>query len=445
MPLKLNEPAIKFDVAVIGAGMAGATAALTAADNGKKVAIIDKGAGATSMSGGTVDICAGPTAGPRFKWDKLMDVKSNISETIIRYPHHPYSVLSRRSAENPADTAMGMIEEAVSFLRSRLNDAGLILTGDVFEQAPVPTSLGTWKLTSLVQSCLQKNAPPTGSAVLGIKNLSFPDSGFLAGMLEMTLEAKGLGKGDMIDSIEMEFFGERIWTVPELFEHLSRPGNWEKFTEAIDETAGERYSTLLVPPIVPYDAAFSTDLTSPGGAVLREIAGLPVNGAGLRLKKALDKSLNKAGVIQIEGQLLRFEGGKAELEKSTVSVNGKEIALEADSWVLSSGKFIGGGLQKGEEFKESLLGLPVFYEGVPLKKIWTKKLLGRSVLDRHDVFSVGLLTDSALRPLDADGRVIYRNLFAAGAVLGGYNYHSDGCGLGVCILTGRVAGKETSA
>ena len=102
-------------------------------------------------------------------------------------------------------------------------------------------------------------------------------------------------------------------------------------------------------------------------------------------------------------------------------------------------------ITKNDAFRENLLDLPLFCGDEPVGKIWTKKMLGASVLDRHDAFAVGLITDDSLKPVDADGQVIYSNLFAAGSILGGYNYHSDGCGMGVCILTGRLAGKEASA
>jgi glycerol-3-phosphate dehydrogenase subunit B len=51
----------------------------------------------------------------------------------------------------------------------------------------------------------------------------------------------------------------------------------------------------------------------------------------------------------------------------------------------------------------------------------------------------GLLTDKQLRPLDEEGRAPYSNLFAAGAVLGGYEY-AGACGFGVPLLTGWLAG-----
>jgi glycerol-3-phosphate dehydrogenase subunit B len=52
----------------------------------------------------------------------------------------------------------------------------------------------------------------------------------------------------------------------------------------------------------------------------------------------------------------------------------------------------------------------------------------------------GLMTDRRLNPLDEEGRPQYGNLYAAGAVLGGYDYGGS-CGFGVPILTGWLAGK----
>jgi glycerol-3-phosphate dehydrogenase subunit B len=51
----------------------------------------------------------------------------------------------------------------------------------------------------------------------------------------------------------------------------------------------------------------------------------------------------------------------------------------------------------------------------------------------------GLMTDKQLRPLNEEGVVPYANLYAAGAVLGGYDY-AGACGFGVPLLTGWLAG-----
>ena len=50
------------------------------------------------------------------------------------------------------------------------------------------------------------------------------------------------------------------------------------------------------------------------------------------------------------------------------------------------------------------------------------------------------MTDNHLHPLDEQGIAPFANLFAAGAVLGGYDY-AGSCGFGVPILTGWLAGR----
>jgi glycerol-3-phosphate dehydrogenase subunit B len=51
----------------------------------------------------------------------------------------------------------------------------------------------------------------------------------------------------------------------------------------------------------------------------------------------------------------------------------------------------------------------------------------------------GLMTDKQLHPLNEDGAAPYTNLYATGAVLGGYDY-AGACGFGVPLLTGWLAG-----
>ena len=56
-----------------------------------------------------------------------------------------------------------------------------------------------------------------------------------------------------------------------------------------------------------------------------------------------------------------------------------------------------------------------------------------------EIVGIRLVRGSFVSALDEDGNVPYANLFAAGAVLGGYEYAGP-CGFGVPILTGWLAG-----
>ena len=64
-------------------------------------------------------------------------------------------------------------------------------------------------------------------------------------------------------------------------------------------------------------------------------------------------------------------------------------------------------------------------------------------LDAAEEMRLGLMTDRLLRPIGEGGEVPYANLYAAGAVLGGYDY-SGPCGFGVPILTGWLAGRNAA-
>ncbi len=113
--------------------------------------------------------------------------------------------------------------------------------------------------------------------------------------------------------------------------------------------------------------------------------------------------------------------------------------FRADALVLATGRHIGGGLRAGRTTTEPLLGLGVFHDGVPVAATGTR-LHHLKYLDAAVEMRLGVMTDKRLRPLNEDGSVPYTNLYAAGAVLGGYDY-SGPCGFGVPILTGWLAGR----
>lgn len=117
----------------------------------------------------------------------------------------------------------------------------------------------------------------------------------------------------------------------------------------------------------------------------------------------------------------------------------KEKSHRADAFVLASGQHVGGGLLKEHVTREPLLGLGVFYDGRPAATIGVRQQ-HTEYLEPAAAFRMGLRTDQRLRPFTEDGALAYRNLYAAGAVLGGYDYAGP-FGFGVPVLTGWLAGR----
>src|SRR5258708_32271380 len=106
--------------------------------------------------------------------------------------------------------------------------------------------------------------------------------------------------------------------------------------------------------------------------------------------------------------------------------------------MYADGHHIGVGLDGGRMTTEPILKLGVFHDGTPVTRMGTR-LQHLQYLDPGEELRSGLATDKRLHPLDENGDAPYLNLYAAGAVLGGYDY-SGPCGFGVAILPGWPPG-----
>jgi anaerobic glycerol-3-phosphate dehydrogenase len=158
-----------------------------------------------------------------------------------------------------------------------------------------------------------------------------------------------------------------------------------------------------------------------------ELLSSPPSPHGWRLQQAISLNWVRADVTELQTAGDRI-----------VAAQTKDKTHRADAFVLATGQHIGGGLLKEHVTREPLLGLGVFYEGRPARNSGTR-LQHLEYLDPASEFRIGLNTDQRLHPLDEGGTAKYGNLYAAGVVLGGYDYSE--LGFGVPILTGWLAGR----
>jgi glycerol-3-phosphate dehydrogenase subunit B len=123
--------------------------------------------------------------------------------------------------------------------------------------------------------------------------------------------------------------------------------------------------------------------------------------------------------------------------------------VTAPRWVLATGRFVGGGIERRGTLREAALGLAVQAAegreaGVALAARPAASRTGRARAAPQPRLSAGRRVDARLRPLDARDRPAVEGLFAAGAVVGGHEHATDGTGLGVAILTGWLAGRAAA-
>ena len=122
------------------------------------------------------------------------------------------------------------------------------------------------------------------------------------------------------------------------------------------------------------------------------------------------------------------------------------MSIEAKAFVLSTGKYIGGGISGDENgIRETVFGLMTVTDAYhAADTIIPSRYTNRIAISPQGqpVNSCGLTLDTHFRPVDDDGVEWASNLFSAGAVLAGYDYSMEKSGLGVAAMSGFSAGKN---
>ena len=134
------------------------------------------------------------------------------------------------------------------------------------------------------------------------------------------------------------------------------------------------------------------------------------------------------------------------LKSVTAASPRREIKIDAKAFVLATGKYIGGGIAGDEKgLRETVFDLmPVTGDYHSAMEIVPSRSTNRLSISPggQPIQSCGLSIDPKFRPVNEAGIEWAKNLFAAGAVLAGYNYSVEKSGLGVAATSGYSAAKN---
>jgi glycerol-3-phosphate dehydrogenase subunit B len=366
-------------VVVIGGGIAGYCAALGARREGAEVSVVARAPGATALYAGG------------------MEIVDDLDSILRTQPLHPFSRLGIDSVGLATE-----LDNATSALRLALEKEGL-----KFE--------GGWRTRGLYAD-IHGLARPANLVPATVKG---GELGALAGRRVAVLGVAQVGDYDAASTAQalkelhgIEAFPEEV-TISDLPQAASLTDLYGRRAPA----ARARGALIAYPP----------GFTGLGQDAF-ELLAAPPSPHGWRLQQAI-------GMGAISADVRSFEAARGRIS----SVSAGDRTVRGDTFILATGHHIGGGIEGGRATKEPLFGLGVYHDGRPAAEGGVR-LQHLQYIDAAAELRSGLLADRQLHPLDEEGQVPFANLYAAGAVLGGYDY-AGACGFGVPILTGWLAGR----
>ena len=400
------------DVVVIGAGLAGLTAAVRLAEGGARVLVLAKGIGATHLSPTTIDVLG--YAPDRV--DRPRDALGGLPEG------HPYSLVGSEA-----------VAASVEWLKARVAGGSLspyAYRGSLEENMLLPTALGVPRPSAVVPETMAggdlRRSDPL--FVVGFRGLKDFHPALLAEMLGRT--------GRTARSAELDLVPEGRADVNSL--GYARAFDDPSFRAEVTAQllgrlrADERVAFPAVLGIADPHGAWS-DLERRLGRPVFEVPTLPPSVPGMRLFAVLREALRRAGGRVILGSVVvgaERDGGRVGALRVRVGL--REERRGCDWVVLATGGFPSGGLELDSRWaaRETALGLPV--AGVPAPG---EPRFSPGYLDDHPMGRAGVAVGSDLRP---EG---HENVLVAGATLAGAEPWREKSGDGISLATGHRAGE----
>ncbi len=418
----------KYDLAIIGAGMAGMAAAVFAAKRGLSTVVM--GSLAESwFTGGLVDLMGVHPIASGNSWQDPWAAIEAVGKDI---PGHPYAHMSREDIQTA-------VEEFYAFL----NDAGLPYRFENNRNSNLITAFGSVKTTHGVPQtmwpgvvALSRKAP---CLIVDFKGLK----GFSAVLLAERLKAGWPGlKPLSIPSI----YGDQVHEINPvpLARDLESAEYRQKLAELIKPHVGDvEYVGLPAVLGIHQSDQVAEELGELLDRPVFEIPAMPPSIPGMRLKEAFLRYLpaNKVHCL-FQKHVLKAtpeSGGEFLLD---VGRNEHEASIRADAVLLATGRFLGGGLQSDHAaVAEPIFDLPV--RQPENRELWHSDRLFEP--GGHAISQAGLETDDRMRPLGADGQPAFDNLFAAGIILAHQDWTRMKCGSGMSVATAYSAVKSFSS
>jgi glycerol-3-phosphate dehydrogenase subunit B len=122
------------------------------------------------------------------------------------------------------------------------------------------------------------------------------------------------------------------------------------------------------------------------------------------------------------------------------SAASRNLSHRAEDFILATGGLLGGGIIANYDGKveETVCGLPVSHPGRRDQWLHSQFLTKKS----HPIFLAGIECDDWFRPIGNNGLPLYRNLYAVGNSLSGFDAIQERSHEGVALVSSFMVGQK---
>jgi glycerol-3-phosphate dehydrogenase subunit B len=404
---------IDTELAIIGSGLAGAAASVFARNKGISCTLAGN-TGALAYTTGHLDLLG------FLDSRRIADPWQGLIELDRVAGNHPLAGIDRSTIETA-------FTEFIDYLQK--HGIGYSRPGPKNILAFTPA--GTLKPTLCVPQTMAKGVEAlqtkASCTILGFRGLK----GFSAHQITANLREHWPDLQDRVVSFPGHAHGELY--AEAAARSLEVAGNRELLAEIIAKEGGAS-AFIGIPAILGMHNPdrIHAELERLTGRSIFEIPTMPPSVPGMRLRQLFEQTLPGEGVILIPQQKvdsISFSQHSIELE---LADNYGPIAIQAQTALLATGRFLSGGLTAHfDHIAESLIKLPVHQP--PSRQDWYRE----EYLDSlgHEIHLAGIEIDSSCRPLGQDRQAYDRRLFGAGSVLAHQDWIRLRCGAGVAIVS----------
>ncbi len=404
----------RYDVVVVGAGVAGLCAATRLAEDGAGVCVLAHGVGSTHLAPATVDVLG-------YAPERVEEPARELAAFVEARPDHPYALLG----VDAVAPALDWFAERIA----RGPQAGYAYVGSLERNMLLPTALGAPRPSALAPETMARGdlGGEAPLAIVGVPRLRDLHGTLCAANLGgVGIEARALELDIEDDRAEINALG--------LARRFDDPAFRAGFASRLAALLrpGERVGLPAILGLRDPHGAWA-DLEERLGCQVFEIPTLPPSVPGMRVFEALRAALLAAGGrLALGAKVVGSERDGARVTALHTHTGGRDTSYGAAHVVLASGGFASGGITLDSDWEthESVLGLPLRGLPGPGAPRFSRDYFGDQPMSR-----AGVAVDGDQR---AEGT---ENVFVAGAALPGAEPWREGSGEGIAITSGhRAAG-----